>query len=238
MAEIRFETLKDILASGYIKQVSPGTGSDGDIEPLALNRDKALVINSREGLVDKWTRDGRVFIANNPVIGQPETMSAAGTAVTLTAPSLRYTIPAGLIVVPIHVALSVITVGAKDDIFAVIVNNADSYTSGGDAVAMTCANALIDGTSELRSSGTTKRHYSDTAIVEAALTNPRLLKIQESQPPATNQTWNPEYNILKGDPMVYIAGPASFLVFAVQETAAAEAEFTMSWAELDAGTVP
>ena len=43
----------------------------------------------------------------------------------------------------------------------------------------------------------------------------------------------PEYNILKGDPMVYIVGPASFLVFAVQETTAMEALFSLSWAELD-----
>ncbi len=238
MADIRFPSLKDILVSGYTKQVSPGQSSDGDIQPLALNRDKALQINTREGLVDKWTRDGRVFIANNPVIGQPETMSSTDTTVDLTDPSIRYTVPAGVTVVPIHVAVAVITVAAKDDIFAVLVNNADSYTSGGDAVPMTRANALINGTSELRASAVTNLHYSDTAIVEAALTNPRLLKIQESQGPTAVATWNPEYNILKGDPMTYIVGPASFIVYVVQETAAAEAEWTMSWAELDAGSVP
>ena len=189
--------------------------------------------DSREALVDAWTRNGRVFVANNPVIGQPETMSATGTAITLTAPSIRYTVPAGVLVVPIHVKLSVITVGAKDDIFGVIATAADSYTSGGDAVAMLVKNAIINGTDEARSTGVTNLHYSDTAIVEAGLTAPRLLKIEESQPPATNQSWNPEYNILKGDPMVYLKGPASFLVFAVQETTAAEAEFSMSWAELN-----
>ena len=222
----------------YIDQVSPAVGRDGQPELAYQNRDHSALINSREGLVDTWTRDGRVFVANNPVIGQPETMSALGTAITLTAPAIRYTIPAGVIVVPIHVALSVITVAAKDDIFAVVVNNADSFTSGGDAVAMTIANALINGTTEARSTGVTNAHYSDTAIVEAGLTNPRLLKHQESQGPAGVATWNPEYSILKGDPMVYIVGPASFLVYAVQETAPAEAQFMMSWAELNAETVP
>jgi len=223
---------------GYIDQVSPALGSDGVWEGLFQNRDHALQVNSREGLVDQWTRDGRVFVASNPVQGQPETMSATGTAITLTAPSLRYTVPAGAIVVPIHVALSVITVAAKDDIFGVIVNNADSYTSGGDTTAMACRNAIVNGTTMARSNGVTNLHYSDTAIVEAALTNPTYLKIQESQGPTAVATWNPEYNILKGDPMVYLVGPASFLVFAVQETAAAEAEFTMSWALLQADTVP
>jgi len=191
-------------------------------------------VSSREALVNQWTADGRVFIAHNPVVGQPETMSATGTAIGLTAPSIRYTIPSGALVVPIHVKLAVLTVGAKDDIFGVLVSEGDSYTSGGDAVAAVTGNAVVQGDAgALRSPGVTNLHYSDTAIVEAALTNVRLLKIEESQPPATNQSWNPEYNILKGDPMVYIVGPASFLVYAVQETAAAEAEFSLSWAELD-----
>lgn len=219
-------------------QVNPGLTEDGDQGQVFANREHALQINTREGLVDKWTREGRVLIASNPTLGQPETMSATGTAITLTAPSLRYTVPAGAIVVPIHVALSVITVGAKDDIFAVIANNADSYTSGGDAAAMSCRNAIVNGTTMAQPQTVTNLHYSDTAIVEGALTDPALLKMLESQPPATNQSWNPEYNILKGDPMVYLVGPASFLVWDVQETAAAEAEWSMSFAVLQASVVP
>jgi len=223
---------------GFVKQSSPGVAADGARAAIRITRENDMQINSREGLVDAWTRDGRVFVANNPVIGSPETMSATGTAITLTAPSLRYTIPSGVTVVPIHVALSIITVAAKDDVFGVIVNNADSYTSGGDAVPMLVANALINGTTEQRSTAVTNIHYSDTAIVEAGLTDPRILKIQESQGPTAVATWNPEYNILKGDPMVYVKGPASLLVFAVQETAAAEAQWSMSWAELATGLVP
>lgn len=189
--------------------------------------------DTREGLVDQWTRNGRVFVANEPVIGAEETMSAAGTAILLTAPALRYTVPEGVIAVPIHVSLAVVTVAAKDDIFGVVVTASDSFTSGGDAVAMLVKNALMNGTSEARATALTNIHYSDTAIVEAALIAPRSLKVMNSNPPATKQGWNPEYNILKGDPMVYLKGPASFLVFAVQETTAAEATFSMSWAELD-----
>jgi len=199
---------------------------------IALAGDKQE--SGREALVNQWTSEGRVFIANNPVIGQPETMSATGTAIDLTKPSIRFTIPAGVLVVPIHVALSVVTVAAKDDIFAVIVSETDSYTSGGDAVATLVNNAVVQGDAgALRSTGVTNLHYSDTAIVEAGMTNPRLLKIQEFQGPTVVGTVNPEYNILKGDPMVYIVGPASFIVHHVQETTAAEAEFSLSWAELN-----
>ena len=82
--------------------------------------------------------------------------------------------------------------------------------------------------------------HSDTAIVEAALVNYQVLKIikHEGVVGEVDAPWEPEYNILKGDPMVYLVGPASFLVFVIQETTAAEAEWSMSWAELDASVVP
>lgn len=227
---------------GIVNQYSEAVESDSSTlyKPFKRTRDGALQVNSREGLVDQWTRDGRVFILNNPVIGQPETMSAAGTAITLTAPSIRYTVPAGVIAVPIHAAVSGLRVITKDDLFAVLATGSDSYSSGGDAVAMTVLNAFIEPSSgALRSSPLTNVHYSDTAIVEGSLVNPRLLKRikHEGVVGEVDAPWEPEYNILKGDPMVYIKGPGSFLVFAIQETTAMEAEFSLSVAILDSGTV-
>ena len=225
---------------GFIKQFSRAPAADGSYQGIGANREYALQINSREGLVDQWTRDGRVFTANNPVIQTPETMSAAGTALVLTDPSLRFTVPAGGLVVPIHVQIDALRVLTKDDIFAVIATGSDSYTSGGDTVLMTALNAFVQPNSgSLKNSGVTKLHYSDTAIVEAALVNPRLLKRlkHEGVTGEVDAPFYPEYNILKGDPMVYLQGPASFLVFYLQETTAAEAEFSMSWAELDPGAV-
>ena len=201
-------------------------------------RDGAVQVNDRSALVDMWTRDGRVFISSNPTIGTPETMSAAGTAYTLTAPSLRFTIPSGKLVVPIHVQLEVATVIAKNDLFMVMVSDTDTFTSGGEAMAA-ARNAFVQSSKALRATGVTNLLHSDTALVEAAVTSTRTLKVlrREGQAAELNTTWMPEYNILKGDPMVYIEGPASFLVFAVQETTAAEAEWTISWAELDINTV-
>ena len=225
---------------GFADQYAPGIASENTIAGIRMTRDGSLYINSREALVDAWTRDGRVFITNNPVIGQPETMSANGTAITLTAPSIRFTVPSGMMVVPIHVAVSNLRVITLDDLFAVIATGSDSYTSGGDAVLMTAKNAVIQPNSgAMRSSGVTNLHYSDTAIVEAALVNPRLLKRIKHEGVAgeVDAPWEPEYNILKGDPMVYIEGPGSFLVFAIQQTTAAEAEWSMSWAELPSALV-
>lgn len=229
--------MSNLLAK--VKQYANSILNDGaGWDPLYKTRDHALQINDRSALVDMWTRDGRVFISGTPAIGTPETMSAAGTAVTTTAPSLRYTIPLGVTVVPIHVAVEVATVIAKDDIFVVMVGDTDTYTSGGEAM-QSARNAFIQSNAALRTTGVTNLLHSDTAIVEAALTRPRILKTlkREGQAAELNTTWNPEYNILKGDPMVYIKGPASFLVYVVQETTAAEATWSLSWAELDDGTV-
>ena len=224
----------------WVKQFSRGVAADASgnqgFQPMGMNREYAVQVNSREALVDMWTRDGRVFIANNPVIGQPETMSGAGTAIVLTDPSLRFTVPAGLVVCPIMVQIDCTRVITKDDLFAVVATGSDSFTSGGDTVLMTAKNAYVEPNSvALRASSVTKLHYSDTAIVEAALVNPRLLKRlkHEGVTGEVDAPWLPEYNILKGDQMVYIKGPGSFLVWETQETTAAEAEFTMMWAELD-----
>jgi hypothetical protein len=239
MAELSLTTLTGVELTGYVKQVNPGVASDATLSQLYLNRNHALQVNSREALVDQWTREGRVFMATTPVQGVPETMSAAGTAIVLTDPSLRFTVPSGQVVVPISVQISGHHTTAKHAIFQVLATASDSYTSGGDAVLMTPLNALINSTTQARGSSITKLHYSDTAIVEAALVGPRCLKSYLKNATATDPTdWCPEYNIMKGDPMVYMIGPASFLVYVVEETAALEAEWTMMWAELEGGTVP
>ena len=217
-------------------------GTTNTVRELVTDfRGQLFIANpDRQGLVDDWTRQGKVFITNNPVIGQPETMSAAGTAITLTAPSLRFTVPAGLIVCPIMVQVDGLRVITKDDIFAVIATGSDSFTSGGDAVLMTAKNAMIMPNSAApRGSQIANLHYSDTAIVEAALVNPRLLKRlkHEGVTGEVDAPFYPEYNILKGDNMVYIQGPGSFLVFHVQETTAAEDEWSMSWAELNSDDI-
>src|SRR3990172_2269786 len=181
----------------------------------------------REALVNQWMSAGRVFHSGTPAAATPETMSAAGTAITLTAPSIRYTVPSGALVVPIHAQVSGTRVITKDDLFGVIVSETDTFTSGGEA-CKAARNAVVEGdASQLRSTAVTNLLHSDTAIVEAALVNYRVLKVIKHEGVAgeVDAPWEPEYNILKGDPMVYIEGPGSFLVFAIQQTTAAEAEW-------------
>lgn len=226
---------------GKIQQYCAGLARDGDKSRLHVTRDRALQVNDRSALVDMWTRAGRVWTASNPVIGQPETASGNGTAITLTDPTLRYTVPAGAVVVPLHVQCSVGQVTAKNNLFAVLATASDSYSSGGDAVLMVPYNAIVDGAGTGAEVPKTveKLHYSDTSIVEGALTRPRCLKTIRSEGLADASVGPSEfeYNVLKGDCMTYLVGPASFLVFLVQETTAAEIEWSMSWAVLESGVV-
>lgn len=223
---------------GYVKQNNDILDAEGGSPALRVTRDHAQQINSREGLVDMWMRDGRVFTSSEPTIGTTQGMSANGTAPTLTAPSLRFSIPAGLTVVPIHVQLKVATVIAKDDIFVVLISDTDTFTSGGTAM-MPARNALVESNNAFRATQVTNLLSSNSALVEAALTRPRAVKElkREGQTAEVDTSWNPEYNILKGDAMFYITGPAAFLVYEVQETTLAAATWTMSWAELPTSLV-
>ena len=231
--------LSDLLAK--VQQYAAGLVRDGDKERLHMTRDRALQINDRAALVDMWTRDGRVFQFSNPAIQTPETMSAAGTALVLTDPSIRFTVPAGGLVVPISVSVKVAAVVAKDDLFAVIASETDTYSSGGETCT-TPQSLIVRGAGAIadRASIITNVFHSDTAIVEAALIRPRLLKVIKKEGVASAVAdfhFNPEFNILKGDPLVYLEGPASFLVYHVQETTAAEGQFTVTFAVLDPGSV-
>ena len=222
----------------YIKQVSPDVGADTDSPVIYQNRDHATYINSREGLVDQWTRDGRVFMTANATPGTTVGGSANGTAITATAPSFRYTIPAGLTVVPILFSAYVATVIAKSDIFQVIVSDTDTYSSGGLA-GQPVRNALMESNNALRSSQVTNVFNSGTTLVEAALTRPRQLKQmkRQGQTAELQTTWNPEFNMLNHDPLLYITGPASFLVWVLQQTTLAQFEYTAMWAELPTSIV-
>lgn len=219
-----------------VQQIGAGVVRDGEGR-IGMNRERALQVNSREALVDMWTRAGRVWTGGSPAPQTPETMSGAGTAITLTDPSVRYTVPAGAVVVPIHFRSTFAQVTAKNDLMVVICTASDSFTSGGEAI--TPYNALVSPNTDIEVASTvTNLLNSDTAIVEAALVRPRTLKTIRSDSLADAtlpMDW--EYNILKGDPMVYLIGPASFLVYHVQETTAAEALWSMSWAVLDSGVV-
>src|SRR3989304_4707746 len=94
----------------------------------------ALTVNTPQALYERWLADGRIFQSGTPAAGTPETMSANGTAFTLTAPSLHMTVPSGITVVPISVILEASTATVKHNLFGVFTSDTDTFTSGGEAM--------------------------------------------------------------------------------------------------------
>ena len=212
-------------------RVNRGTGvSKGAFADVLATARGALSVNTLDALVERWTADGRVFQSGTPAMGTPETMSAAGTAFTLTAPALHMTIPSGLTVVPIMIQVAGASVTVKRNLFAVMTSDTDTFTSGGEAM-QAARNMLTESATAYRTTGVTNLVHSDTAIVEAALTRPRILATAIQNP--VNLEANFEYNILKGSPFTVLTGPAALVVYVVEETTAMEATWTMTWAELD-----
>lgn len=181
---------------------------------------------------DLFALAGRMFNLKQTAIGTAITFSAADNAgIVLTAPSIRFTVPVGYTVFPRRLNLALIP-GATtvDNEIAVVVNNADSYTSGG--VAVTPANLRSDA--PRASAVTNVLHCSGSAIVEAALTTPRVLHQQIYTPAAAFATsYNLNMNVLiEWDDLIPVVGPASFLVFVSAKTAAVTGYFSLDWAEV------
>lgn len=216
-------------ARAYRVNRATGISKGAFADTLATARG-ALTVNDPGALYERWLADGRVFQTGNAAIATSVTGSAAGTAIVATAPTLRYTVPAGLTVVPVSVQIAYINVSAKRNSFAVMTSDTDTYTSGGLA-GSAVRNMLTESNAAYRTSSVTNVFNSDTTLVEAALTRPRMLKHGLTNNALLGESF--EYNILKGDPMTVLTGAASFLVWLVQETTAAEFFYTMTWAELD-----
>ena len=123
---------------------------------------------------------------------------------------------------------------------AIVASETDTYTSGGTSVTLAAYNAFLSTTGAPKTSaGTNLRSGSGSALVEAALVNPRVLDIQYfaradavSEPKAE---W--DANLAAKGSFYYVHGPASVLVYLSAVTTALAYEFVMEWAELDKNTL-
>jgi hypothetical protein len=222
--------------AGYVKQQAPEVYADGATANIRATRDGALVTSD---LVTTWLREGRVFQTHNPTIGTPITGSAAAAGGhVLTAPSLRLSVPASKVVVPLLLKVMFNAMTGTPNEFAVVATDTDTYSSGGTSVALTAYNMFIDnlGTGQPHNSAVTNlRSGSGSALVEGTLTNPRVLDIgylaraDAVSEPKAQYVWNPVTDGI----MPHIHGPASFLVYLSAVTTALTYEFVLMWAELD-----
>ena len=210
-----------------IRQDSLTSLGDGNTPPAAMLRMGLLAQASKWDLL---ALQGRMFNLKQATIGTAIAGSAAAAgAIVLTAPSIRFSVPAGVTVFPRRFNWAYATAPGTDNEIAVIYTDSNSYTSGGTAA--TPLNWRPQG----RATAVTNCLVAaESAIVEATLGNVRTL-YQDMIPLAfafaTSSTQNYRVNV-EWDDLIPIVGPASFLVWVSAVTTAATGYFTLDWAEV------
>jgi hypothetical protein len=182
-------------------------------------------------LASKWDQlalGGFMFNAGEGTAGTPLTAQAVNAAgIVLTAPTLRFTVPAGLTVFPHKLDIAIETAAGTLNEIAVIASDTDTYTS--DGTAITARNLRMD---DPRASAVANlKHCSGSAIVEAALVNPRhLFKEVRAAAFAAGETFHNVH--AEWEDLIPLVGPCSFLVYLGAAGTALTYLFAMSWAEV------
>ena len=215
------------------KQQNDSIAADDTFRSVAGTRGGALYTGD---LIDQWTRAGKVYTTHNPTIGTAITFSAAAAGGhVLTAPSIRMSVPTSLVVVPLRLRVVFSAMAGTPNEMALVATDTDTYTSGGTSVTLTTFNKVVDGVTALGTSAVTNlRSGSGSALVEAALTNPRVIDIQYfaradavSEPKAE---W--DWSAKRDAGFTYVHGNASILIYISAVTTASAGEFVFEWAEL------
>lgn len=211
-----------------VRQDSYLTAGEGSAPAIALSR------MGLQPVLNKWDHlalGGRMFNVHENTIGTALTGSAAAAgAIVLTAPTIRLTVPAGTTLFPQALNVNLVSAAGVEHEFAVVVSDTDSYTSGGTALH-TPYNLRTDDPRD--SACTNKYHCSGSAIVEAALTNPRKIYTRGKLYASAAVTDEPTLNFEKiWENLIPCVGPCSFLIFLSSKTTALTFEFDFTWAEL------
>ena len=212
-----------------IQQQSSTVVLDGSTRTAAGDREGALFTADIQSKYMQWLLAGKVFETHQAVVATAVTLEANATYDPLE-PFFRFTVPSSRTVVPIKVKLVASTAWAAFDRMVVTVHDTDTFNTGGLA-GSGVQGLFIDnqGSGNPASSVVTNVLNGDTDLTENAATNLRVI----SETIAIG-TGDPilEYNVLKGDSVAAIHGPASFLVN-VEAAGAEEIFYQVVWAELD-----
>ena len=191
--------------------------------------------------VQQWRMAGKVFQTHNPTIGTAITFSAAAAGGhVLTAPSIRFSVPTSLVVVPLRLKVTFSAMAGTPNEMALVATDTDTYSSGGTSVTLAAYNRVVDGVTSLGTSAVTNlRSGSGSALVEGTITNPRVIDIQyfaradAVSEPKADWSWSAH----RDGGFTYIHGAASVLVYISAVTTASAGEFILEWAELDKSEV-
>lgn len=215
---------------GAIQQQTYTVASDGTTRTVAMNRSGGLVVSSPQAMYDQWLRAGKVFEAHFATEGGTATVEN-NTAVDLTEPFFRATVPSSKICVPIMIKVQPAVVWETGDEVIAFTSDTDTYNAGGAAPDIRNMAAVSSVDSSLGSSALTNVFDGDSVLTEDALTNPRIF---DSWVALTGGLHVPyEYNILKGNPPIFIHGESSWGIAIARTTTTVEVYYNVIWAELD-----
>ncbi len=200
-----------------------------------------MPLMSKMGIVpflSKWdflALQGRMFNVHNTTIGTVlagPTQNAA--SIQLTIPWFRFTVPAGLTVMPHRLHIALATAAGTNNEMAVVYSMTDSYTSGGTAMATIIKNLRSDAVSP-RDTAVTNAYIGPTGgvITEAALTSPRVIWTKFKTYAMAASAGEIDVNSdVAWEHFIPIVGPASFLLYITANTTAPDIEFDLTWAEI------
>lgn len=206
------------------------SASDTNDSPLYSNRGGQLEVNTIQGMYDSWLRAGKVFQATGDTFGATSTIEN-NTAIDLTEPFFRLSVPASRTIVPIMFKAAPAVVWETGDEVAMFIGDTATYNTGGDVCLVKNMTVFNAGSQTLRETLATNVRDGDAALTEDTLTNPRLIDVHHFITGGLHLPY--EYNILKGNPWSYITGPATWGVMIARTTTTVEVLYTAMWAELD-----
>lgn len=212
-----------------VQQQSDRIGTDNSTRTVAGDREGALFTGDINSKYMQWLLAGKIFETHNLVVGTALTLEA-NAAYDPLEPYVRMTIPSSVTMVPIAVSITTAAALSVFDYYTLTAHDTDTFSTGGLAGAGV-QSLFVDnqGDGNPESSVLTNVLNGDTALTESAATNLRL--IHQSQIINVTDLFTP-YNVLKGDPVAAIRGPAAFML-TFQNAGAEELNYHVIWAELD-----
>ena len=212
-----------------VQNQSADLTSDGRVRTVAGDREGAVFTGDINAKYMQWLLAGRIFECHQAAVATAVTLEI-NTAYDPLEPFFRFTIPSSVTVVPIMARVRGSTAWAAFDRMVITAHDTDTFSTGG-LVTSGAAGLFVDnqGSGNPKTSVVTNLLDGDTPLTENAATN--LRQIFEAMAIGTGDPIL-QYNVLKGDPIVAIHGPASFLI-GLDNAGAEEVFYHVVWAELD-----
>ena len=214
-----------------VQQQSDTIATDGPTaHSVRGDREGALFGGTNEEKYRQWLVAGKVFEAH-ATGADLQAEAEIGVKLNFVEPYWRASLPSSIVVVPIKVKVEAVTVWVTASEFAVYTSDTDTFTTGGAESDVTNLANVSSLDSALGTTACTNIRDGQGGLTEGALTNKRILDMELK---TTGGLFSPyEYNVLKGDTLTYIHGPAAWGVVVAPGSSAIECMYSVVWAELD-----